>query len=66
MALGEIYNLTKKLNDGSRGNQHTEARAKVAPATKPPNTARAIADKTGVPPWNPRHSPACAWSDWRA
>jgi hypothetical protein len=48
MALGEIYNLTKRVNDGSRGNQHTEAGAKVAPATKPPKTAKAIADKAGV------------------
>ena len=34
LLLGRRYNRAKKANDGSRGNQHTEAPAKVATASK--------------------------------
>jgi hypothetical protein len=34
LLLGRRYNRAKKANDGSRGNQHTEAPAKVATAAK--------------------------------
>ncbi len=50
MALGEIYNLTKKKEGGTGANQHKkEQLGKNCPAApKPPNTAKAIADKAGV------------------
>jgi hypothetical protein len=44
LVLGRRYNRTKKANDGSRGNQHTEAAGKVTAG----NTAERLAKEHGV------------------
>lgn len=42
---GRRYNLTKKANDGSRGNQHS---GKLQSDTCLPDTATALAEQHGV------------------
>lgn len=45
LIIGRRYNRMKKKNDGSRGNQHTEADATLSPAI---TTAAKLAKEHGV------------------